>query len=73
MFTNSFYPLPCTSFLAITDDLMCWVYTAPITSMAISPNGTFLAGASRDNLVRVWGMDSSGGVIRTLKGHAGEI
>jgi WD40 repeat protein len=44
----------------------------PIESAALSPNGSLVAAASHNNVVRVWDA-SSGGRVRMLLGHAGPV
>jgi WD40 repeat protein len=42
-------------------------HTAPIRSIAISPNGLRIATASRDRTVKIW--DTAGRQLLTLRGH----
>lgn len=42
-----------------------------VTSVAFSPNGNYLATASRDNTVKLW--SKNGKELKTLKGHQGAI
>ncbi|MEM6450653.1 MAG: caspase family protein [Cyanobacteria bacterium P01_D01_bin.105] len=45
-------------------------HSALVTAVAFSPDGTTLATASRDGLIKLWNI-SNGGLIRTLSGHQG--
>ena len=42
-----------------------------VTSVAISPDGTLLASASRDRTIKLW--KSDGTPLKTLKGHTGWV
>ncbi len=46
-------------------------HTAPIVSLAISPDGTTLASASWDRTVRLWPL--AGGALRVLEGHTQNV
>lgn len=46
-------------------------HKAPITSLAVSPDGSLLASASWDGTVRLWPLD--GGGPRILSGHQGNV
>jgi cytochrome c len=46
-------------------------HTAPIVSIAASPDGAFLASASWDRTVRLWPLN--GGEPRTLQGHTQNV
>jgi len=43
-------------------------HTASVTSVAISPDGRWLASASQDGTIRIWSV-STAQLIRTLEGH----
>ncbi len=46
-------------------------HSAPVASLALSPEGTRIASASWDRMVRIWPLD--GGAPRALEGHAGNV
>lgn len=46
-------------------------HSAPIASLAVSPDGRGIASASWDQTVRIWPLD--GGAPRILEGHAGNV
>jgi len=46
-------------------------HTAPIVSLAISPDGSMLASASWDRTIRLWPL--SGGTPRVLEGHSQNV
>ncbi|ARP65614.1 hypothetical protein A9K65_021355 [Mesorhizobium sp. WSM1497] len=46
-------------------------HSAPVVSLAVSPDGSTLASASWDGSVRVWPL--SGGEPRVLEGHRGNV
>ncbi len=44
-------------------------HTAPVVSLAVSPNGTMLASASWDRTVRLWRLAGANSSPRVLEGH----
>lgn len=46
-------------------------HSAPVTALAVSPNGSSLASASWDTTVRLWPL--AGGETRVLEGHEGNV
>ncbi|WP_373529534.1 hypothetical protein [Nostoc sp.] len=46
-------------------------HTNQITSVSISPNGQFIASASKDNTVKLWRTD--GKLLKTLTGHKDNV
>jgi WD40 repeat protein len=44
---------------------------SPVYAVAFSPDGRTLAAACQDEAIRIW--DSAGGLVRTLRGHAGAV
>jgi len=47
-------------------------HAKPITAIAYSPDGKFLASASYDRAVKIWDADS-GDLVQTLTGHTGQV
>ncbi len=45
---------------------------AEVTSVAISPNGQFIAAGSLDTVVRIWDM-ATGVLVEQLEGHRGGV
>lgn len=46
-------------------------HTGTIYSIAFSPDGKLIASASRDNTVRLWGIDGS--LVKVLEGHSDRV
>jgi WD40 repeat protein len=44
-----------------------------VYGLALSPNGTLLASASKDSFVKLWNYSSQTTALKTLTGHANEV
>ena len=47
-------------------------HTADVYFLAVSPDGTIVASASKDHTVRLWNANS-GQILRVLRGHSNEV